>query len=553
MSRTILALLACALGVLALAPAAGAQERRPKPLHLKLLAVNDLHGNLESGGTVTVGDRRIPAGGAPYLATHVDRLRAERPRSTLFVSTGDLVGASPLVSSLFDDEPTIEAMNLMGLDLNVVGNHEFDEGLDHLLRLADGGCPPEDEDACLGGEFHGADFPFLAANVTYEDTGETIFPPYVIRRVGGERIAFVGTVLAETPTIVSAQAIEGLAFGDEAEAMNALVPKLKRLGAETIVALVHQGGVQAGDGGIDDCRGLEGEIVDIVERTDDEVDVFLSGHTHQAYNCTVDGRRVVSGLSFGRLLSDLDLTIDRVTGETLRVRARNRIVTRDVEPDPEQQALLERYAALAEPIAGREIGATSAPVTREQDDSRESALGNLIADAQLAATSAPEAGGARVAFMNPGGVRADLDAGPVTFGEAFAVQPFGNALVTMTLTGGQLEQLLEQQFTGVNAPPNRPRVLLPSAGLRYAWDLDAPSGDKVDPASITLDGQPVAADATVRVTVNNFLADGGDGFTMLTEGTDRLGGPLDLAALEAFLAARSPVAPPARDRIDVVP
>jgi 5'-nucleotidase len=431
-----------------------------------------------------------------------------------------------------------------------VGNHEFDEGLDHLLRLADGGCPPEEEDACLAGEFHGSDFPFLAANVTYDDTGETIFPPYVIRRVGGERVAFVGTVLEDTPGVVSASAIEGLEFGDEADAMNALVPELKRLGAETIVALVHQGGVPGEGGAVNGCGTLEGPITDIVERTDDEIDLVLSGHTHQAYNCVVDGRRVISGLSFGRLISDVSMTIDRRSGETLRVRARNRIVTQDVEPDPQQQALIARYAEIAGPIAGREIGATSAPITRDLDDSRESALGNLIADAQLAATAGE---GAQVAFMNPGGVRADLDAGPVTYGEAFSVQPFGNVLTTLTLTGAQIEQLLEQQFSGANAPPNSPRVLLPSAGFAYTWDLDAPAGEKVDPASITLGGEPVDPAASYRVTVNSFLADGGDGFTVLPEGTDRVGGQLDLDAFEAFLGESSPVAPPALDRIDVQP
>jgi len=550
MRRTALALLACAAAALVAAPVAGAQQTRPKPLHVQLLAINDFHGNLESGGSVTIGDRRVPAGGAAYLATHVDRLRAEVPRSTLFVSTGDLVGASPLVSSLFDDEPTIEAMNLMGLDMNVVGNHEFDEGLAHLLRLVDGGCPPDEADACLAGEFFGADFPFLAANVTYDDTGETILPPYVIRNVGGERIAFVGTVLEDTPGVVSASAIEGLDFGDEADAMNALVPKLRRLGAETIVALVHQGGVPGARGGIDDCGNLEGPIVDVVERTDEEVDVFLTGHTHQAYNCVVDGRRVVSGLSFGRLVSDVSLTVDRRTGETLRVRADNRIVTRDVEPDPDVQALVARYQEASAPIANREVGNASAPITRAFDDSRENALGNLIADAQLAATTDA---GAQVAFMNPGGVRADLDAGPITYGEIFSVQPFGNVLTTLTLTGAQVEQLLEQQFSGANAPPNSPRVLLPSAGFSYTWDLDAPPGEKVDPASITLGGQPVDPAASYRVTVNSFLADGGDGFSVLPQGTDRVGGELDLDAFVAYLAANDPVAPPAQDRIAVQP
>jgi 5'-nucleotidase len=539
------AALSLALPGAAVAAPGGGQE-----LEVQLLAFNDFHGNLESGGTVTRPDgTRVPAGGVAYLDTHLDYLRSTNPKATFTLSSGDLIGASPLVSALFKDEPTIEAMNLLGLDMNAVGNHEFDEGIDELERMRYGGCHPTE--GCFGEDgFEGADFPFLAANVVRERTGETIFPPYVIHKVRGEKIAFVGTVLEDTPAIVSQSGIAGLDFRDEADAMNALVPQLKRRGVETIIALVHQGGVQEGqNASYNDCKDLQGPIVDIVERTSDEVDVFLSGHTHQGYNCEVDGRTVISGLSFGRLISDVDLTINRRTGETTDVRAVNRIVTQDVTPDAELQALVARYQALAAPIAARPIGEASAAITRDTTPAGESALGDVIADAQLAATSSPGTGGAQIAFMNPGGIRTDLDAGPVTYGEAFSVQPFGNSLVTMTLTGAQIDTLLEQQFSGANA--GRPRVLQPSAGFSYTWNPNAPEGARVDPATIALNGTPLDPQASYRVTVNSFLAEGGDAFAVLTEGTNRLGGAIDVDAFEAFFRQNSPVAPGPRNRISI--
>ncbi len=543
---------ALAFAVPAAADAQGRGDRdRGRTVDVQLLAFNDFHGNLESGGSVTRPDgTRVPAGGVAHLDTHLDRLRSDNPRGTFTLSSGDLIGASPLVSALFKDEPTIEAMNLLGLDMNVVGNHEFDEGLEELERMRYGGCHPTE--GCFGGDgFEGADFPFLAANVVNEATDETIFPPYVIHRVRGQRIAFVGTVLEDTPSIVSPSGVAGLDFRDEAESMNALVPELKRRGVETIVALVHQGGTQEGEGAsFNTCNDLQGPIVDIVEATSSEVDVFLTGHTHQGYTCEVDDRTVVSGLSFGRLISDVDLTINRRTGETTRVRATNRVVTQDVTPDAELQALVARYEELAAPIAAREIGQATAAITRDPSPAGESALGGVIADAQLAATSSPETGGAQIAFMNPGGIRTDLDAGPITYGEIFEVQPFGNSLVTLSLTGAQIEALLEQQFAGENA--QRPRILQPSAGFAYAYDPAAPAapaGEKVDPASITLNGTTLDPATSYRVTVKSFLAEGGVAFAVLTAGTDRLGGALDLDAFEAYLVAQGPIAPGPQDRI----
>ena len=368
-------------------------------------------------------------------------------RNSLVVSAGDLIGASPLVSALFHDEPTIEAMNLIGLDLNAVGNHEFDEGATELRRMQDGGCHPVD--GCLDGDpFAGADFDFLAANVIDDATGKTLFAPYSIQNFTGARVAFIGMTLEGTPTIVSAAGIAGYSFLDEADTVNALVPELRRRGVESIVVLVHEGGAQtvaADPMTVNTCTGISGPIVDIVNRLDDAVDLVISGHTHQAYNCQIDGKAVTSAYSFGRVVTDIDMKVDRRTGDTTSISVNNRVITRDVHKDARITSLIDRYSAIAAPIANRPIGQITADITLTNDaTSREQALGNVIADGQLEATNEPDTGAAVLALMNPGGVRADLTYlssaagegdGVVTYGEAFTVQPFGNALVTLTLTG----------------------------------------------------------------------------------------------------------------------
>jgi 5'-nucleotidase len=577
--RRSIAALALAAAAIATAFASGspAEANRPpglpnppREVPVQLLAINDFHGNLlpPSGSGGRVGT--IDAGGAEFLATHVAALEAENPTNTFVVSAGDLIGASPLLSALFHDEPTIEAMNLIGLDYNAVGNHEFDEGTTELLRMQEGGCHPTD--GCLDGDgFEGADFDFLAANVI-DQRGRTLFPPYAIENVGGgASVAFIGMTLEGTPTIVSAAGIQGWSFLDEADTVNELVPELKRRGVDAIVVLIHEGGTPTALD-INGCVGVSGAIVDIVDRMTDQVDLVISGHTHQPYNCVIDGTPVTSAFSFGRLVTDVDLVIDARQGGVSSMTINNRIVTRDVARAPGLTDLIDRYSALAAPIANRPIGHITADILRINDDSLEQPLGNAIADAQHAATDTPETGGAQVAFMNPGGVRADLvfassaageGDGVVTFGEAFTVQPFGNGLLTMTLTGAQIERMLEQQFCGINSPLNGGffRVLLPSAGFHYTWTrsaagaADCAAANAVDPASITLGGTPLDLGAAYRVTVNTFLADGGDGFTVLREGTDRFGGPVDTDAFEAYLRAAEPtgIAPPPTDRIDVVP
>ena len=538
-------------------------------VNVQILALNDFHGNLEpptssSGCVPAVSGCPAPntvAGGVEYLATHINNLRALNP-NTVVVSAGDMIGASPLLSALFHDEPTIEAFNLIGLDLNAVGNHEFDEGWHELVRMQEGGCHPVD--GCLDGDdFAGANFQFLAANVVRQDNGKTIFPAYKIRSFDSAKIAFIGMTLEGTPLIVTPSGISDLNFLDEADTVNALIPELKAKGVETIVVVIHEGADQSTSDATTNpnaCVGISGPIVDIVNRFDDEVDVVISGHTHQPYNCVIDNKIVTSAFSFGRLVTKIDLTLDRATGEVVTMVAENKIVTRDVPKASPLTALLAKYNAIAAPLANRVIGSITAAITRTANPAGESALGDVIADGQLAATSAQELGGAVVAFMNPGGIRADLTFpsspagegdGNVTYGEMFTVQPFGNSMVTMTLTGAQIERLLEEQFAPCTLGSNR--ILQVSAGFTYTWSASGGACDKVDPATIMLNGVVIDPAAGYRVTVNSFLADGGDSFPILTQGTNRLGGAVDTDAFEAYFAANSPVAPGPQNRITRVP
>lgn len=524
-------------------------------VNVQILGINDFHGNLlpPSGSSGRVGT--VNAGGVEYLATHLHNLEATNP-NTIIVSAGDLIGASPLLSALFHDEPTIEAANLFGLDLNAVGNHEFDEGTVELLRMQNGGCHPVD--GCLDGDpFNGAEFTFLAANVVSEHNGKTLFPGYKVRSFEGAKIAFIGMTLEGTPNIVTPSGVAGYDFLDEAETVNALVPELQAKGIETIVVLIHEGGLPTGFD-INGCIGVSQPIADIVNNTSDEVDLFITGHTHQPYNCVIDGRPVSSAFSFGRLVTDIDLTIDRATGEHVGpILVNNKIVTREgVALDPAETALITKYNAIAAPLANRVIGSITADITRTQNLAGESALGDVIADAQLDQTNDPGFGDAVVAFMNPGGIRADFayagspageGDGNVTYGEMFTVQPFGNSMVTLTLTGAQIETLLEQQFAGCTLATAR--VLQVSAGFTYTWDAAGGVCAKVDPSTIMLNGVMIDPALSYRVTVNSFLADGGDSFPILVQGTNRLGGAVDTDALEAYFVKNSPVAPGLQNRI----
>ncbi len=565
------------------------QAATQPPVKVKIVAINDFHGQLESPGTL----RNVPAtpelpsppttpvGGADWIAGYVADLKSKNPNMAV-VSAGDLIGASPLVSALFHDEGTIETMNRVGLDINAVGNHEFDEGKDELLRMQNGGCHPADVNSCQGASvgtpvpFEGAQFKFLAANVVDTTTGQTIFPSYTIKEYDGVKVAFIGLTLKETPTIVTPTGVAGLKFRDETRTINNLVGKLYQNGAKAIVVLIHQGGtvpVAQAISTINTCDGnLAGSPVKtIVNKLSNRVDLVISGHTHQAYNCQLTTRNgthyipVTSANSQGRVLTDIDMELNPETGKVNAIKVVNVPVDRTntaIIPNAEIKQITENYKLIVQPIANRVIGSITATLSRTANAAGESVLGDIIADAQLAATDSAGFGEAAVAFMNPGGVRADLTYtsssagegdGNVTFGEAFTVQPFGNSLVTMTLTGAQIETLLEQQFTG--CPNNQPfnRILSVSEGFAYEWDPLGPACDKINPANIKLNGNSIEPAGTYRVTVNSFMADGGDNFTVLPQGGNRLGGAQDIDALEAFFAANSPLAPGSLSRITLTP
>lgn len=528
-------------------------EQVAASVHVKVLAFNDLHGHVTGpSSSVMVEGTKVEAGGADHLAARVQAIRASHS-NTVVVTAGDLIGASPLLSALFHDEPTIEAMNAMKLDVAAVGNHEFDDGVDELRRMVAGGCHPVD--GCLDGDgFDGADFPMLAANVTVEETGELLFDGIFVKEFEDVKVGFIGLTLEGTPAIVSPDGIRGLAFHNEVETINAAAAELQAQGIEAIVVLIHEGGAATLPlNDVNDCPGISGPINAIVEGSSDAVDVFVTGHTHQPYICDFDGTLVTAAQSYGALLTEIDLQIDPTSGDVVSKRARNLVIDRAGDPHHEVDALVKKYTDLSAPLANRPVALISADVTRDPNDDGESPLGQLIADIQLDATRAKERGGAQIAFMNPGGIRTSLTHaasgdegdGVVTYTEAHTVQPFGNSIVTLTLTGAQLHDLLEQQWVG----QDRVRLLQVSAGFTYAWSASAEDGDRVDPASIKLHGKTVDPAANYRVTVNSFLSTGGDGFTILNDGTDRIGGPLDLEAFVQYFEGRKPYTPSTERRI----
>jgi 5'-nucleotidase len=548
----ILAALALLAG-LALAPC---QAQTASPVDLRILAINDFHGYLRPPpGGIRISDPEdkakkivVPAGGAEHMATLVRQLR-EGHKNTIFVAAGDLIGASPFLSAMFHDEPTIESLSMMGLEVASVGNHEFDEGMDELRRMQNGGCHPVDK--CQGPHpFPGAKFHYLAASTFEKATGKTVFPPYEIRQFEGIPVAFIGLTLKGTPNIISPASAAGLEFRDEAETVNALIPELKARGVEAIVVLIHEGGVPTGD--YNECPGISGPIVDIVKKFDRAVDVVISGHTHQAYVCDIDGRLVTSGDKYGTLVTAIDLKLDPKTRDVISAKAENTIVrSQTLAKDASQTALIEAYDRLAAPIANRPAGSVTETLSRVPNAAGESALGDVIADAQLAATSSPEKGGAVIAFTNPGGVRTDIarrEDGAVTYADLFSSQPFRNQLITLTLTGKQIKDTLEQQWLD----PKRPRILQVSKGFAYVWDASKGDGERIIAERMTLNGVPIDPAATYRVTVNNFLSLGGDGFTILKEGQAPLTGPYDVDALQAYFQANSPVGSAPGNRIQRV-
>jgi len=586
-------------------------------MDIQMLSFNDFHGNLEpptgSSGILTTGYTENaagtaavattqPVGGVAYLATKLRNLRAGHAHS-ITVAAGDLIGASPLVSAAFHDEPTIQAMNMLGLEVTSVGNHEFDEGYQELQRMQNGGCIDDGPDglnnqnSCPDGSFAGANFQYLSANVKYEGTDQTILPPYWIKNFNGAKIGFIGMTLKETPSIVTAAGVAGLEFTDEVATANALVPVLEAQGVKAIVVLIHQGAIPASTtftaagtghtytvaspydatcakGGT--LSANDSPIIPIAENLDPQIDMIVSGHTHTPYVCDIpdpdhNSRMVTSASSFGRLVTETNMTFDRRTQDIVRtsVSSANMLVDRNHTPAADLTALVDHYNTLIAPIKARPIGKINADVTKTQNAAGESALGDLIADAQVNDPSTVVNGVKPVvAFMNPGGIRADLvygasasgeAPGVITFGEAFAVQPFGNLDTSMDMTGAQIYTLLEQQWPGED-PTAGARVLQVSNGFSYRWNptvvpVTTPKnplvGHRVIPGSVMINGTVVQNDAsqTFRIVANNFLAGGGDSFPVFLSATNKVIGGQDIDAFANYLPTVSPYTPAPLTRI----
>ncbi len=536
-----------------------------EPVTLRIIGINDFHGNLEPlrlrtmlGGKEDYSN--VPVGGAAYLASAIAKYRAQAADS-MVISAGDMIGASPLISSLFLDEPAIGVMNRIGVTYNAVGNHEFDRGSQELLRIQNGGCEKFAlrEPCQVEASFPGANFPFLSANVVQED-GSTLFPAYGITRFGSGpnaiSVGVIGLTTVETPNLVTASGVDGLTFTDEADTINALVPQLKDQGVDVIVVSIHQGLYTEVGYNDQSCSGVSGELLGILKRVDPRVDLVISGHTHRAYICyfaNIDPTRqfLVTSAGYGStFLTDVALEVDPVGGRVVSKSANNIAIQSEARgedgellpsnaafeqftPDPEIAAYVARYADASREAAGRKIGSISGPAPKAWQATEESALGNLIADAQLAGT---KAAGAQIALMNNSGIRTDLEPaadGTVTFEEIYAVQPFGNTLVTKTFTGQQITELLEQQFDGVGIL----QTFSVSDGFDFSYDMTQPMGQRI--RSVTLNGKPLNMAVNYRVTMNSFLAPGGDGFTIFEEGADPVIGPTDLDAMEEWIAAVS--------------
>lgn len=551
------------------------------PVTVGIVAINDFHGALEPPrqSVTTVLPKRpearfpdesgnvvqVPSGGAAYLASAIDSIRAKYP-NLVTVSAGDMVGGSQLASSLFLDEPAVGVMNRIGLDFNAVGNHEFDRGTEELQRLVNGGCQQlSQRKPCQLETWAGAKFPFLAANAI-KPGGQTLFPGTALKSFGRGRdkvtVGFIGITLKATTDLVSRENLQGMTFADEADTVNALAPSLKAQGADAVVLLIHQGGrTQSEAPDPSDCANLSGEILPILDRLTTQVDVVVSGHTHWAYVCDYAAINpakpflLTSAGVFGELVTEIRLEFDPASHRVLSKSAYNLIVqsagyeTRNgrIDPKPEFPQFqpradiaeyVGRYTAAASEFVARPVGTLGGVVERPGGDgsNRGGSLGNLIADAQHAATAGA---GAQIAFMNVFGIRAPHQIvpaadGSVTFGQLYAVQPFNNTLVTQTLSGAELRALLEQGFDSNNPV----QFLAPSHGFRYTVDMSRPEGDRV--VSMSLNGTAIDPAKDYRITTNSFLANGGDSFSLLIRQRDMVVGGSDIDALEAWLKALPP-------------
>ena len=521
-------------------------------INLKLLGINDFHGQLSP--RVVAGR---PAGGAAVLAAYLKAAAGDAKDGSLIIHAGDHVGASPPNSALLQDEPAISFLNTLaneycrdiklpsrladwaraGLQprcniVGTLGNHEFDEGVSEMLRLIEGGN--SSKGPFLDSPWRGAKFPYISANVVETKSGQPLLPPYTVKTIDGVRIGVIGAVLKETPSIVTPTGVAGISFLDEANSINKYAKELRAHGVHTIVVTIHQGTTQSSYTGATDAsiQNLSGPIVDIVKQLDDDIDVVISGHTHAFTNALVPNQHgkqilVTQAFSASTAYDDIDLAISRKSGDVVEKSAA--IVTTwgdagpGLSPDVEVAKIVAAADERVAPLVNQLIGVATKDITRTENAAGESTLGNLIADAQRVQTHAT------FAFMNPGGIRTDIASGEVTWGELFAVQPFANDLVSMDLTGAQIKQLLEQQWQGQTSPR-----ILKTSGLTYTWDAARPVGDRV---AQLLDGnaQPINSAMTYRVTVNSFLAAGGDNFAVLTSGVNRVVGPVDLAALITYI------------------
>ena len=556
---------ACA-ATLAAAPASADRPVDTKATTtVQLLSFNDYHGHLEATDpklTPVEDPSQTPVGGAEYLSSTLGALRQKSGYAgSLTVAAGDLIGGSPFLSGMFHDEPAVESLNEMKLDVSSVGNHEFDEGTDELLRMQNGGCHPTD--GCYFPEtpYAGADFQWLSANVVRKDDGSTLLPGTSIKKIKGARVGFIGMTLEATPTLVSPAGVSSVDFLDEVETANAQAEVLKKQGVEAIVVLLHEGGYQTGT--INQCNGISAPIAQIAAQMSPEIDQIITGHTHQAYICSLpdpagNPRLVTSAHDYGRTVTETSLVIDRRTGDVVRDRstAVNHLVAQTAPKDGAITQIIDKWNTLAGPLKAQVVGTHTEDILGDSTGNRgiETPMADLVADAVLAGTDGANEGSAEIAFMNVGGVREDLPMKPkyseapgqITYAEAFDIAPFNNLLVSLDLTGDQIRQVLEQQYQPVPARGSRPMLALGvSEGFTYTWDATQPQGSRVVNGSMALNGTPIEATKTYRVGTLSFLADGGDLFTAFTGGKNRIGGPEDLGNLVAYFEANPGLTAPA--------
>lgn len=519
-----------------------ATQQTDRTTELTLLSINDFHGNIQPASPtplmprlpdpVTGEVKGQPAGGVAHLATALAKLKAKSP-DALVVAGGDLIGASPLISNLLRDEPTLAAMSELGIAASALGNHELDAGLPELLRQARGECGAN---GCLWPGYKGPGFPYLGANVLDANTGKPLLPTHVIKQAGSLKVAVAGVATLDTPHVITARAIKGIRFVDEADTLNALIPQLRAEGAQVLVAVMHEGGVQGQGGAANDptyaCPTLTGRVQDIAKRLDPAYAIIIGGHTHQAYTCKINGRLVVQAGSYGGWITESRLKLD-AAGRVLEASAVNHPVLQSVyAPNPALADLVARAAALTQAARLKPVALLPRGASRfAKEPNGDSALGNLIADSQLA--FARKQGPADVAFMNPGGIRAELTVEPgkqTTMSDLLAIQPFGNEIVAVTLTGQQLWDILQRQLPKGDAAP---RMLQPSSTLRYHWRMGADGVAQL--GEILIDGQPLNRTRDYRVVVNGFLSEGGDSQTGFKHGRDRAVLGTDIDALVGLL------------------